>query len=155
MIYGEDVFVGYRYYEKIKLPVMFPFGHGLSYTKFAFSSLVVRCEGASLFVSLQVKNIGLVEGAEVAQLYVSRDSSSVTRAVKELKGWNKVFLGGGQMKNLEIKVPLKYATSFWDESKNSWSSEKGLYHVLVGSSSKGDFLTDTFTVEKTSNWKGL
>jgi beta-glucosidase len=155
MIYGEDIFVGYRYYEKISLPVLFPFGHGLSYTNFNLSSLKIRIEDSDLHVSLAIKNVGSVDGGEVAQVYVSRDSTSVTRAVKELKGWEKVFLKAGETKLVDLKIPLKYATSFWDESKSSWSSEEGTYRVLVGNSSQGKFMTESFLVEKTSWWKGL
>lgn len=155
MIYGEDIFVGYRYYEKIGLPVLFPFGHGLSYTEFSFTSLAVRSGSTHLHISLNIQNTGATEGAEVAQLYISRDSESVTRPVKELKGFKKVFLRPGETQRVDLEVPLKYATSFWDESKNAWNSEEGTYHIMVGNSSQGERLTGSFVLDKTSFWRGL
>jgi beta-glucosidase len=155
MIYGEDIFVGYRYYEKISLPVLFPFGHGLSYTKFSLSSLTVQSSVDYVSISVNVENTGFVEGAEVVQVYVARDSTSVTRPVKELKGWTKVFLKPGEIQCANVKVPLKYATSFWDESKYSWCSEEGGYQILVGNSSEGELLTESFHIDSNSWWKGL
>ena len=148
--------MGYRYYDKIELPVRFPFGHGLSYTTFAQSNLSVRTDNSDLIVQLKLKNTGAREGMEVIQVYIAQQSSSVTRPVKELKGFSKVALRSGESTNVKIKIATKYATSFWDESLNAWTSEAGTYEVFVGNSSQPkDFLCGTFKMTKTVSWNGL
>ncbi|KFZ13985.1 hypothetical protein V502_06320 [Pseudogymnoascus sp. VKM F-4520 (FW-2644)] len=156
ILYGEDVFVGYRYYEKVELPVAFPFGHGMSYTTFAQSNLSVRTDDVNVIIELKLENIGDREGMEVVQVYVSQQSTSVTRPVKELKGFSKVALRPGESTNMMVKIATKYATSFWDESLNAWTSEAGNYGVLVGNSSQAqNFLRGTFKMAKTVSWNGL
>ncbi|KAH7403006.1 putative beta-glucosidase I [Cadophora sp. MPI-SDFR-AT-0126] len=90
IIYGEDIFVGYRYYEKLDLPVLFPFGHGLSYTSFSISSCIVDFHDEKLKVSVSVTNTGDIDGAEVVQVYVSARNLPVVQAIKELKGWKRL-----------------------------------------------------------------
>ena len=96
VLYGEDIFVGYRYYNAKKVPVRWAFGHGLSYTEFSYSNMKLSSaemkDGDILKVSIDVENIGKRPGSEVVQLYVSGKNSTVPRAVKELKGFAKVFL---------------------------------------------------------------
>ena len=155
-MYGEDIFVGYRYYEKVELPVAFPFGHGLSYTTFAQSNLSIITDNVNVIIELKLENIGDREGTEVVQVYVSQQSTSVTRPVKELKGFSKVALRPGESTNVMVKIATKYATSFWDESLNAWTSEAGNYGVFVGNSSQArDFLCGTFKMAKTVSWNGL
>lgn len=155
MRYGEDVFVGYRHYDAISLPVAFPFGHGLSYTSFAFSDLEVKVEGEKLVVSVTVENTGEVEGKEVVQVYVSQEKCSVTRPVKELKGFAKISLAKGKKEKVTVTTEMKYATSFWDEARDTWLVEEGTFKVLVGSSSRGDLLEKSFNVEKAIRWRGI
>jgi beta-glucosidase len=93
---------------------------------------------------------------EVIQVYVCQKSSSVTRPVKELKGFSKVALRPGESIEVTIKIATKYATSFWDESLNAWTSEAGAYEVLVGNSSQAkNFLCGTFEMARTVSWNGL
>ncbi|KFY06333.1 hypothetical protein V491_08701, partial [Pseudogymnoascus sp. VKM F-3775] len=157
-LYGEDVYVGYRWYESTKRDVAFAFGHGLSYTTFKFGEIKVELAGEDLVVSLDVTNAGEVNGAEVVQVYVSQDSPSIRRPVKELKGFEKVFLAAKETKRVEVKVQVKYATSFWDEARDAWISEKGTYKVFASDSSQlveGRYLEGGFEVAKTSWWNGV
>ncbi|THZ69837.1 hypothetical protein D6C85_06400 [Aureobasidium pullulans] len=157
VLYGEDVYVGYRYYDTLGRPVAFPFGHGLSYTSFSFASLQIQTSSDDLTAKVTIKNTGKVAGAQVAQLYISPLSPSIRRPTKELKAFDKVFLQPGEEKVVELKASLKYATSFWDESRNAWVSEKGKYKVIVSDSSAiGEgAVEETFEVEKTKWWNGL
>ncbi|OBT72490.1 hypothetical protein VF21_08687 [Pseudogymnoascus sp. 05NY08] len=157
-LYGEDVYVGYRWYEAAKRDVAFAFGHGLSYTTFKFGEIKVELAGEEVVVSLDVTNAGQVDGAEVVQVYVAQDSPSIRRPVKELKGFEKVFLAAGETKRVEVKEQVKYATSFWDEAREAWISEKGTYKVFASDSSQlveGRYLEGGFEVAKTSWWNGI
>ena len=137
--YKEGVFVGYRWYEKRNIEPLYPFGHGLSYTTFAYDSLKVSPEefsrGDVVTVSFAVRNTCSVQGAETAQLYVEDVVSSVPRPVKELKGFVKVELAPGESRKVELHLD-KDAFSFWDAGSKSWVAEKGKYILHVGSSSK-------------------
>lgn len=155
-LYGEDIYIGYRFYEKTKKEVSFPFGHGLSFTKFEMSGLHVTDKGDDeILVEVDVANKGKVEGAQVVQVYVSQKSPSIGRPVKELKGFVKVVLKAGEKKKAEVKLSKKYAASFWDERRVAWIMEKDRYVVLVGDSSANTPLKGEFTVQKTSWWNGL
>ena len=158
VLYGEDVYVGYRYYDKVGRPALFPFGHGLSYTTFRFSPVIVSFvtkDSETVSVILNVTNGGSRAGAEVVQVYVAPVSPSIKRPVKELKGFKKVFLNAGETKAVEIYLELKYAISFRDEERKAWTAEKGKYKVLVGNSSQADFKEGEFMVEETWWWNGL
>lgn len=138
------------------MPVAFPFGHGLSYTTFAQSNLSVRTDNVNVAIELKLENIGDREGMEVVQVYVSQRSTSITRPAKELKGFSKVTLRAGESTNMVVEIATKYATSFWDESLNAWTSEAGIYDVFVGNSSQApNFLYGSFKVAKTISWNGL
>ena len=128
--YREAYGVGYRYFEKADIEVRFPFGFGLSYTKFEYSNLKVHENG----VSFEIKNIGDVDGKEVAQLYVGLKSSEVIRPVKELKGFTKVFLKAGESKKVEIAFDDK-TFRYFNTKTNKWEIEKGVYDIYVGASS--------------------
>jgi beta-glucosidase len=136
--YKEGVFIGYRWYERKKIQPLYPFGFGLSYTKFGFGDLKLSSmkveKGENLTVEFTVKNTGHVAGAEVAQLYVHDIKASVERPVKELKGFRKVFLNPGESKKVQITLtPKDFA--FWDVNKKDWNAEPGEFTILVGSSS--------------------
>ena len=155
-LYGEDIYVGYRYYEKTKKEeVCFPFGHGLSHTGFEMSSLQVTDKGDDeSTVEVDVTNKGKVEGAQVVQVYVSQKSPSINRPVKELKGFAKIVLKTGEKRKVEVKMSKKYAASFWDETRDAWIMEKDRYEVLVGESSANTPLKGECVV-KTTWWNGL
>ncbi|OOF92137.1 glycoside hydrolase family 3 protein [Aspergillus carbonarius ITEM 5010] len=163
VLYGEDIYVGYRYYEKVNLAPLFPFGHGLSYTTFSRSNLTLTTspeqptlsDGEPITATITVKNTGPIPGAEVIQLWVLPPAvTGVNRPVRELKGFTKVFLHPGEEKKVEIVVEKKLATSWWDEQREKWVSEKGDYGVLVTGTGEGE-LRDQFKVERTRYWLGL
>ena len=155
VIYGEDVYIGYRFYEKTSKDVAFPFGHGLSYTTFETKDLSVNDNGVDLTISASVTNTGSVGGAQVVQVYVSQQSPSLNRPSKELKGFSKVLVKAGETEKVNIVIAKKYAASFWDEGRDSWVMEKDVYNVLVGDSSASTPLKAQFQVKETSWWRGL
>ena len=136
--YAEGVFVGYRWADKKKITPEFAFGHGLSYTTFELSSLRasgdLNGENGTMTFTVNVKNTGSREGAEVVQLYVHDDKASVERPYKELKGFAKVSLKPGESKDVEISIDRR-ALSFWDETTNGWKVEPGKFTILVGNAS--------------------
>ncbi|CAN9377749.1 unnamed protein product [Alternaria sp. RS040] len=160
ILYAEDVYVGYRYYDTLEKPVLFPFGHGLSYTEFRLSKLRLEVHGsqekAVITARVQIENIGNFDGAEVVQVYVEPQKSSVGRPVKELKGFEKTHvLKLSSTTTLAINLELKYALGFWDEAEGRWVCEKGKYNILVGTSSRGTFLREVYSLEETFWWQGL
>jgi beta-glucosidase len=137
--YAEGIYVGYRHFDKHGIEPRFPFGHGLSYTTFTWRNLSVKpatiANGMHGEVKVDIKNAGSCKGAEVVQLYMEDVESSVDRPPKELKGFEKVFLEPGQEKTVVFPIE-KTALSFFDEKKNEWVAEPGLFKVHVGSSSR-------------------
>lgn len=155
-MYCDDVFVGYRHYNSINLPVQFAFGHGLSYTTFSLADLKVRVDQHHILVNLKLTNTGHLAGSEVVQCYITQRSSSVTRPLRELKAFSKEILRAGDSVDVKIRLPTKYATSFWDESISAWVSEAGWYDVSVGNSSQSsNFLQAAFETQDTFSWNGL
>ena len=136
--YKEGVFVGYRWYESKKIAPLYAFGHGLSYTTFAYENLKlsepVLAQGARLSVEFLVKNTGKVAGAEVAQLYVGAVSPSVPRPVKELKGFSKITLAPGESQVVRIRLTAQ-DFAFWDATTHGWRVEPGEYRIFVGGAS--------------------
>ncbi|KAL1961090.1 hypothetical protein VTO42DRAFT_4978 [Malbranchea cinnamomea] len=157
VLYGEDVYIGYRFYEMTKKEVAFPFGHGLSYTTFELSSLSIDTSSSDneLIVSTKVTNTGSRDGAQVVQVYISQQQPAINRPPKELKGFTKVFVKAGEAVTATVKISKKYATSYWDEGRDAWVSSQGKYTVLVGDSSASTPLRGEFVVEKTTWWRGL
>lgn len=159
VLYGEDIYIGYRYYEFAQREVLFPFGHGLSYTTFGFSDLSVAQEDGKLTVAVKVTNTGKVKGAEVVQVYVApKQRSKVNRPVKELQGFSKVALAPGESKTVTVQLESKYAASYWDEERDQWCVEAGDYEVIVSDSSEvkdGKALRSSFSVAETYWWTGL
>ncbi|KAG7660389.1 BGL7 [[Candida] subhashii] len=156
VLYGEDIFVGYRFYEKMERDVAFPFGFGLSYSKFDISNLTMLINEPEnkLVVSVDVKNVGKVAGSEVVQAYISKSDSDVIRPVKELKGFEKVHLRAGEKKKVEIELSIKNSVSFWDEYMDKWSVQAGEYNVHVGNSSDNTPLVGKFDLKKSFFWRG-
>ncbi len=146
--YDEGVLVGYRWYEKKKIEPLYPFGFGLSYTNFEYSGLKISGNeinaGDTVIVQFVIKNTGEMEGAEIAQLYIQDIESSVVRPVKELKGFEKVFLSPGESKTIGVNVDYG-DFSFWDEGTNSWKTEPGDFNILIGPSSDNILLTEKIT----------
>jgi beta-glucosidase len=153
-VYGEGVYVGYRFYEKCKIQVAFPFGHGLGYSTFELSELSLRVDDEHLTLTLNVQNTGEVDGAEVVQVYVAQGRPSVNRPI-ELKGFKKVFVRAGKSEQVTIEILKKYAASFWDEHRHAWVQERGEFAVLVGNSSANTPLSAEFSISDTVWWNGL
>lgn len=126
--YREGLFVGYRYYETAGVPVLFPFGYGLSYTSFAYSD--IQADENEVYVTVQ--NTGNVDGAEVVQIYISKPDSKIFRPVKELKGFQKVYLKAGESKTVTIPLDDK-AFRYYNIITNKWEIEGGTYQIMAGS----------------------
>jgi len=142
--YREGLYVGYRYYETANIPVLFPFGFGLSYTSFEYSGLKVTDKE----VSFTLTNTGEMDGAEVAQVYVSRPGGEIFRPAKELKGFIKVFLKAGESKTVTIPLDDK-AFRYFNIKTNRFEVEGGEYQILVGASAADIKLTGSVTVQGT------
>ena len=134
--YREGLYVGYRYYQTAGVPVAFPFGHGLSYTSFAYSDLTASADG----VTLTVTNNGTREGAEIVQLYVAKPDAKIFRPAQELKGFAKVHLQPGESQTVTIPLDDK-AFRYWNTQTNRWEVEGGQYELRVGASSADIRLT--------------
>ena len=136
--YNESIFVGYRWADKQKVKPLFSFGHGLSYTTFEYGKITADkktiTKNEPITFTLTVKNTGNREGAEVVQLYVSDKKPSLPRPVKELKGFQKVYLQPGEMKQISFTIGTD-ALSFFNDGKHEWVAEPGQFEALVGASS--------------------
>ena len=141
--YREGVFIGYRYYDKKKSEVLFPFGYGLSYTTFQYSDLKLNSDSIkdtdTLTVSVKITNTGSTAGKEIVQLYVSPKGGSVIRPLKELKGFDKVSLAPGETKEVTF-VLNKRAFAYYNTAIHDWYVESGSYEILIGKSSR-DIMT--------------
>ena len=150
--YREGIFIGYRYYDKKEIEPLFPFGFGLSYTKFEYSDLKIDKKQAkdtdTITVSVKVKNVGNMAGKEIVQLYVRDVESSVVRPEKELKGFKKVELNPGEEKTVTFVLD-KRSFAYYSTDIKDWYVESGDFEILIGKSSKEIVLKDTVNVEST------
>jgi beta-glucosidase len=133
--YFDDIYVGYRYYDTYNVDPQFAFGHGLSYTSFAYSNMQIIKDAKGATVRFNVKNTGKKKGAETAQLYVSQQSPTLPRPKKELKGFKKIELAPGETKQVSIRLNDD-AFSYYNDLKHQWVNEKGNFNIEVGSSSR-------------------
>lgn len=135
VVYREGVMVGYRYYETMKKEVLFPFGHGLSYTDFTYSDLELdkpeMADAEVLQVSVRVKNVGNMAGKEVVQLYVANQAEDVVRPIRELRGFEKVTLAPGEEKTVTFTLD-KRAFAYWDIEQHDWYAPTGDYRIQIG-----------------------
>jgi len=135
--YKEETLIGYRWYDYHKIPVHFPFGFGLSYSGFAVSNFKIENTypvNGNITVELDVQNTGNMEAKEVVQIYVSDKQSSVIRAPKELKAFEKISLKQGEKKRISFLLD-KNAFAFWDEKMHDWKVESGEFVISAGNSS--------------------
>ena len=150
--YREGIFVGYRYYDKKKMDVLFPFGYGLSYTTFEYSNLTIDKENLkdtdTLTVSVNITNTGKMAGKEVVQLYVADKESTVIRPVKELRDFAKVDLAPGETKTVTFTLD-KRAFAYYNVQIHDWHVETGEFEILIGKSSRDIVLRKAVTVEST------
>jgi beta-glucosidase len=137
-IYKEDILVGYRWHDTKNIPALFPFGYGLSYTTFEYgkASTDKKEYGKNdvIKISLTLMNKGKVDGAESVQIYASQNKPSVMRPVKELKGFQKVFLNAGESKTVEIAIPVK-DLAFFDDKAHEWTVESDKFTLHCAASS--------------------
>ena len=151
--YSEGILVGYRWFDTKNIAPLFPFGHGLSYTNFKYSALkLTKGKDANLTVEFEIENTGKFDAAEVAQVYVADVESSLPRPLKELKGFQKVFIKTGEKKIISIALDQN-AFAFYEPDKQNWIAEKGDFKILVGSSSRDIRLNGDFKLNKTIFWK--
>ncbi|CAK7230181.1 hypothetical protein SBRCBS47491_007498 [Sporothrix bragantina] len=166
VLYGEDVYVGYRYFDRAGIEPLFPFGHGLSYTSFSLEDLVISQAEASndVQVSVKVTNTGAVAGSCTVQLYVAppvweprRVPAVPQRPSQELRVFDKVHdLAAGASAQVTLNLDAKRDTSYWDETVDSWCSREGLYRIRVGQSSRDvNAVEGTLTIKETTHWQGL
>lgn len=137
--YAEDIFVGYRYYDKKKMNVLFPFGFGLSYTEFKYSNLKLSKddikEDEGLTVSVDITNIGSVTSKEVVQLYVKNCDTKVLRPIREFKGFEKIELAPGETKTVTFTLN-KRSFAYFDERIHDWAVPSGTYQIEIGKNSR-------------------
>ncbi len=144
--YRESLYIGYRYFTTAGVPVKYPFGYGLSYTDFDYSNLKVTESGATF----TIKNIGTVDGAEVAQLYVSKSSDVIFRPKRELKGFVKVFLKAGEAQ--EVTIPFDDKTfRYFNIKTNQWEVEAGAYDIQIGKNVMDIQLNESIEKQGTTN----
>lgn len=155
--YREGLYVGYRYYETAKVPVLFPFGYGLSYTTFAYSDLTLTPQNISgakegagpvAQVEFTLTNTGDIDGAEVAQVYIRAKCGGIYRPDRELKGFQKVFLRAGESKR--VSIPLdEYAFRYFNVKTGRFEVESGEYEILIGASVSDIRLSGSIKIEGT------
>jgi beta-glucosidase len=146
--YTDGIYVGYRYFEKNKVPVVYPFGYGLSYTDFTYSNIKISSAVFTndLTVTADITNTGKAAGKEVVQLYLGAPVLKLDKPVKELKGFVKTSLLQPGKKQTVTFVINKMSLSSFNETQSAWVADKGTYEVYVGSSSAGIKLKTTFTL---------
>lgn len=132
--YTEGIFVGYRWFDTKDVPVMYAFGHGLSYVDFEYGELTCRQKKDVIQVSFDLKNLGSMDADEVPQLYVKRIGSKVERPEKELEAFDRVTLKAGETRKVTLEFPIS-ELAHWDNGTNGWVVEPGKIEILVGSAS--------------------
>ena len=142
--YGEDLLVGYRWYDEKNIEPLFPFGHGLSYTQFSLDDLVIRKDGDRWTAAITIRNTGGLAGAEVVQLYVEAPRST-GEPLRQLKGFQRVQLDPGEQRGMSFAIGLD-DLSLWDAQVGRWDVAAGTYRLHVGRSSRDLPLTASFDV---------
>lgn len=139
--YKEKMFVGYRYYDLHQDEVWYPFGHGISYTKYEYSNMrVVSNNDGDAKISVDITNVGDMDGKEVVQLYVSAKDSNVVRPIKELKGFEKIFIKKGETETVSFKLTRR-DLSYYNVNLKEWYADAGKYDIMIGASSADIRLT--------------
>ncbi|RYP75171.1 hypothetical protein DL770_007479 [Monosporascus sp. CRB-9-2] len=156
VLYGEGLYIGYRHYDRAKIPPLFAFGHGLSYTTFEYgrpslSRKTLDASSTPIHLVFAVSNVGPVAGAETVQVYVRDVRSKLPRPEKELVAFEKVFLEPDETKH--VTIPLdRYAVGYYDDSIPAWIAEEGSFRVLVGASAADIRHSVAFDVKESFTW---
>ena len=145
-VYTDGIFVGYRWFDKKNIKPLFPFGFGLSYTTFSYTSLSAKSHGYSYEVTFKVKNTGKIEGVEIPQLYVRDPNKAMVSPVKELKRFDRISLQPGETKQVRF-VLMNTDFAHYNTSDEAWETHPGTYDILVGSSSRDIKLQSKIRVE--------
>lgn len=143
--YQESIYVGYRYYDKACKDVLFPFGYGMSYTKFEYRDLKLKKEDDKIEIEFYIKNIGNKTGKEIAQIYIKQEKPKIFKPIKELKEFVKIELKPKEEKKINITLSNEDFEYFNPETKK-WSIEQGIYRILIGSSSKDIILQEKIQI---------
>ena len=143
--FKEGIYVGYRYFEKEKIEPAFCFGHGLSYTEFAYKDMEVSVQGKTAEVTVSVQNTGKLAGAETVQVYVADKEASVDRPIKELKGFSKVFLEPGEIRKVTVSLAER-DFAFYDTDQKEFVAEAGEFEILAGASAADIRLKQTIAI---------
>lgn len=154
--YSEGIYIGYRYYDKKKLELMFPFGYGLSYTEFSYRALEAPdylTEGEKLKLKVLIENTGKFRGKEIVQLYISQKSPHLERPPKELKGFAKIELDPGEKEWLELE--LDYQDLAYYHPEQGWIVEADKFKIMIGASSRDIKFTEVIKVESSLKLKDL
>ena len=150
-IYGEGIFVGYRYFDRRDFEPLFPFGHGLSFTTFMYKNLSLKVREdrdiPTLELVFSLTNSGTASGKEVIQCYVGAPTTTVVRPPKELKAFRKIELQPGETTQVEISIALA-DLAYFDIDEHAWITERGLYKLQIGASSRDIRLQDAFILEE-------
>ena len=153
--YREGLYVGYRYFDSADKPVLFPFGHGLSYTTFDYANLRLTAgpvdRAATLDVEFDLTNAGDVAGSEIVQVYVSDPVSSCDRPAQELRAFAKVTLAPGQTERVKLSVDVASFAAY-DAAQHTWVTEAGTFEIRIGASSRDIRLTGAVEVTSDQRW---
>lgn len=132
-VYEEGIFTGYRYFDTYGVPVLFPFGFGLSYSQFEYKNLKLKTNGKTLEISFEIANLSDTDGKEISQIYVGALSSYVSRPCKELKGFTKTFVKANGKAEARVTLDMR-AFEYWSVANDKWAVEDGIYEIIVGAS---------------------
>ena len=144
--YSDGLNVGYRYYDIHKGAAKYPFGYGLSYSKFEYSDLSVKTDGTDAEVSFTVKNTSGLDGKEIAQVYVSECSPTVYRPLKELKGFKKELIKAGESKRFTVRLNSR-SFAYYSVADDAWTVNDGIFRIFVGSSAEDIRLVGTVHIK--------
>ncbi len=146
VVYREGFDVGYRYYDHHPEEIVYPFGYGLSYTRFAYKDVSISLTGETIHITLHIENTGDRDGAEVIQFYVAKDESCVTRSPKELKAFEKVFVPAGRQVDVAMDVPVS-DLAYYHPLIHKWVIEPGSYRMMLAKSSRDIFFEKEIFIE--------
>ncbi len=145
-VYSDGIFVGYRFFDKNNIEPLFPFGYGLSYTKFDYKKINVKSSGDKYTITFDLKNTGKVKGTEIPQLYIHDTKPIIEKAPKELKRFDRVTLNPGETKNIKFELS-KNDFKYFDPAKHEWQVNPGNYEILIGSSSRDIKLKESINLK--------
>jgi len=143
-LYKESIFIGYRYFNTVNKNVLFPFGYGLSYSKFKYSNLKIRKIENDINITFNIKNIGNKKGKEVSEIYIGKNDSKIIRPKLELKGFNKIELDINEEKEISINININDLMVFIDDE---YKLENGIYQIYVGNNSSSILLEGEIELE--------